>query len=156
MRWRKRFLHRRLVFIRETFDGSRDFAEATGAGRIAHFASAHAGFDQATHDCRDRARARAHNFFACVTLRESKAITDRAVVAFRFRCDQFAHIIDRKARSTIAVIDDFTIRIGTEPISFAFHAIEMLVSDVMKYRLTFDRPAFSSALDTLKRRALVG
>src|SRR5260370_2976678 len=145
MRWGKRFLHRRLVFIRETLNGSRDFAEAAGERRIPHFARAHTRFDQSAYGCGNCALARTNNFFARITLRESEAVTDRARISGHLGADKFAHLVYGETCSAVSVIHNGTLLIPTKSKRLVIHAIKVLMLDVVHNRLPLDRTAFIPA-----------
>jgi hypothetical protein len=97
----------------------------------------------------------APDLFASVPFREAKAVADWSRVASCFRADKFPNLVDGEPCSAFAEIDDRAIRIRTETISFAIHASEVFVPDVMKYRLTFNNPALNATVDAASRNILI-
>jgi len=155
MRWRRPFLHRCLAFLRETFDGSRDFTEATGARRIAHFTRAHTRFDQPAYGCGNCALARANNFFACVTLRESEAVTDRARVSGHLCADRFANLVYGEPCPAVSIVNNWALLVCAKSKRFVTHALEMFVLYVVQNRLSFDWATFSATVDAAACDVLV-
>jgi len=125
--WRKCFFHRRLAFIRETFDSSRDFAEATGARRIAHFARAHTRLDQPAYSCGNGALAHVNNFFARITLRESEAVTDWPRISDHLCADKFTRLVYAETGPTVFVVNNRTLLISAKSKRLVTNALKMFV-----------------------------
>jgi len=145
MRCRKRLLHRLLVFIRETFDGARDFAEATSTRRITHFAHAHTRLDQSAHGCGNCARARVNNFFARMTLRESEAVTDRARISGHLCADKFAHLVYGEPCPAVSVVNNRALLICAKSKRLVSNALKVFVLYMVQNRLSLDWATFGAA-----------
>ena len=135
-------LHRKMLYC------SVDLTETAHACWIAHFASAHSGLDQLADLLRDRARSSASDLFAGVALCETKAVADGSPVARCFCANSLANLVDCEPYSVLTEIDDRAIWIRTETIMFTIYASEVLVLNVMNYRLKFDRSALNATVDT--------